>query len=173
MIIKMTHSTMKDYNNPNEGYLVTGRIIPKYENEKWTYTEEIFPEHYFKQYENDEIDISYIDGKGKAIYLFYDDNICIARIKLRSNWNGFALIEDIEVARSHRQKGIGGELLKKAAEWARQNNLIGLTLETQDVNISACRFYAKNNFVIGAVDTMLYSNFSTANEKAIFWYHKF
>lgn len=41
-------------------------------------------------------------------------------------------------------------------------------LETQDINVSACHFYAKNNFVIGAVDTMLYSNFSTSNENAIF-----
>lgn len=46
-------------------------------------------------------------------------------------------------------------------------------LETQDVNVSACRFYAKNSFIIGAVDNMLYSNFPTANEKAIFWYYKF
>jgi len=164
---------MKDYNNPNEDFKVTRRIIPKYENEKWTYTEEIFPEPYVKRYENDEVDSSYIEGKGKAIFLFYDDNNCIGNLKLRSNWNGFALIEDITVARNHRQQGIGGVLLKKAAEWARQNNLIGLMLETQDVNLSACRFYAKNNFVIGAVDTMLYSNFPTANEKAIFWYHKF
>lgn len=46
-------------------------------------------------------------------------------------------------------------------------------LETQDINVSACHFYAKNRFVIGSVDTMLYSNLSTANEMAIFWYYKF
>ncbi|MCM3248802.1 hypothetical protein D0A23_10435 [Bacillus amyloliquefaciens] len=39
--------------------------------------------------------------------------------------------------------------------------------------VSACHFYAKNNFVIGAVDAMLYSNFSTANEIAVFWYCTF
>ena len=58
-------------------------------------------------------------------------------------------------------------------EWAKENSLCGLMLETQDINVSACYFYAKNNFVIGAVDTMLYSNFSSANEIAIFWYYKF
>lgn len=57
-------------------------------------------------------------------------------------------------------------------EWAKANNLGGLMLETQDINVSACYFYAKNKFVIGAVDTMLYSKFPTANEVAIFWYNK-
>lgn len=68
---------------------------------------------------------------------------------------------------------MGKILLEKAIEWAKENKLIGLMLETQDVNITACRFYSKNKFVIGAVDNMLYSNFSTANEKAVFWYNKF
>jgi hypothetical protein len=62
---------------------------------------------------------------------------------------------------------------RKRKSWAKQNKFIGLMLETQDVNVSACRFYAKNSFIIGAVDNMLYSNFPTANEKAIFWYYKF
>ncbi|AFC30519.1 YyaR [Paenibacillus mucilaginosus 3016] len=173
MIIKMTHSTLKDFNKHNEGFMVTGRIIPKYEDSIWTYTEEIFEEPYYKQYENDDIDISYIYEREKAVFLYYDDNISIGQIKLRSNWNGFALVEDIAVAKDQRKKGIGTALLKKAEEWARQNNLIGLMLETQDVNISACLFYARNDFKIGGVDSMLYSNFPTANEKAIFWYFQF
>ncbi|MCY9136790.1 streptothricin N-acetyltransferase SatA, partial [Bacillus atrophaeus] len=69
--------------------------------------------------------------------------------------------------------GVGTALLNKASEWAKENHFSGLMLETQDINVSACHFYAKNNFVIGAVDTMLYSNFSTSNEYAIFWYYKF
>lgn len=173
MIIKMTHSNMNEFNKSNEGFIVSERIIPKYENDYWTYTEEIFSEQYYKQYENDEIDISYINEKGKAVFFYYDNNNSIGQIRLRSNWNGFALIEDIGIAKDWRQKGIGTALLEKAVEWAKQNNFAGLMLETQDVNVSACRFYAKNKFVIGAVDNMLYSTFPTANEKAIFWYYKF
>ena len=48
-----------------------------------------------------------------------------------------------------------------------------MKLETQDVNVLACRFYDKLGFQIGAVDTMLYANFDNADEKAIFWYIKF
>jgi len=173
MIIKMTYSNRNDFNQSNERFIVSGRIIPKYDNDKWTYTEERFSEPYFKQYENDEIDVSYIDKKEKAVFLYYANNNCIGQVKLRSNWNGYALIEDIGVAKDWRQSGVGTALMEKAISWAKGNNLAGLMLETQDVNVSACRFYAKNGFVIGAVDKMLYSALPTANEIAIFWYYKF
>ncbi|MFD1677086.1 GNAT family N-acetyltransferase [Alicyclobacillus fodiniaquatilis] len=173
MIKKMTSANMNDYNKSNDGFVVSGRIIPKYEDNTWTYTEEIFSEPYLKQYEYEEIDVSYTNEKGKAVFLYYGDNECIGQIRLRSNWNGYALIEEIGVRSDWRKQGIGTELLKKAIEWAKQKNFAGIMLETQDVNVSACHFYAKNNFVIGAVDNMLYSNFSTANEIAIFWYQKF
>jgi len=173
MIIKMTHSTMNVFNQSNEGFMVSGRIIPKYENDKWTYTEEIFTEPFFKQYENDEIDTSYIVEKEKAVFYYYANNNCIGQIKLRSNWNGYALIEDIGVAKDWRQTGVGTALLEKAIAWAKGNNLAGLMLETQDVNVSACRFYAKNGFVIGGIDAMLYSAFPTAKEIAVYWYYKF
>lgn len=173
MIKKMTHSNRCDANKSNEGFVVSGRIIPKYENDNWTYTEEKFSERYVKQYDNEDIDSTYIDDPGKAVFLYYTDHKCIGQIRLCSNWNGYALVEDIGVCSSWRKKGIGTKLLEKAVQWAKQNHHIGLMLETQDVNVSACRFYAKNNFIIGGVDTMLYSKFSTAHEKAIFWYYRF
>lgn len=159
MIIKMNHLNMKDFNKSNEGFMVSGRIIPTLENNVWSYT--------------DEIDISYIEDDRKAVFFYYVDNNCAGQIKLRSNWNGYGLIEDIAVKNAYRKNGVGTALINKAMEWAKENNLCGLMLETQDINVSACYFYAKNNFVIGAVDTMLYSNFPSANELAIFWYYKF
>lgn len=173
MIIKMTHENIEDFNKSNEDLIVFGRIIPKYEDDIWTYTEELFSEQYTKEYDNEDIDVSYIDNENKAVYFYYVDNNCVGQIRLCTHWNGYALLEDIAVAKNWRSKGIGKILLKKAIDWAKENKLIGLMLETQDVNISACRFYAKNNFVIGAVDNMLYSKFPTANEKAVFWYNKF
>ncbi|GIO41569.1 GNAT family N-acetyltransferase [Paenibacillus apis] len=173
MLVKISHVNMNDFNKSNESLTVFGRIIPKYENDKWSYTEEIYSESYEKRYVDEDIDKSYVDDASKAVFFYYDDKDCVGRIRLRSNWNGYALMEDISVAKKWRGRGIGKELLKEGVEWARNNDFAGLMLETQDVNVSACRFYAKNNFVLGAVDTMLYTNFQTANEKAIFWYLKF
>ena len=64
-------------------------------------------------------------------------------------------------------------MINKTVEWSKEKNLCGLMLETQDVNLTACRFYHKLGFKIGAVDTMLYANFENAGEKAVFWYMKF
>ncbi|MGG2072570.1 GNAT family N-acetyltransferase [Lysinibacillus irui] len=173
MIIKMNHLNMKDFNKSNEGFMVSGRIIPTLENNVWSYTEGIFTQPYVKKYEDDEIDISYIEDDRKAVFFYYVDNNCVGQIKLCSNWNGYGLIEDIAVKSAYRKNGVGTALINQAMKWAKENNLCGLMLETQDINVSACYFYAKNNFVIGAVDTMLYSNFPSANELAIFWYYKF
>jgi ribosomal protein S18 acetylase RimI-like enzyme len=61
--------------------------------------------------------------------------------------------------------------MNKALEWTKENNLKGIMLETQDVNLNACKFYIRYGFKLGGVDTMLYSNFDTANQKALFWYY--
>ncbi len=99
MITKMTQLNMKDFNKPNESFIVSGRIIPTFENNVWQYTEELFSEPYFKKYEDDDIESSYIEEDGKAVFFYYVENSCIGRIKIRSNWNGYALIEDITVAK--------------------------------------------------------------------------
>ena len=51
----------------------------------------------------------------------------------------------------------------------------GLMLETQDLNLAACRFYVKTGFRIGGADTLLYEGLGTelAEERAIFWYKIF
>lgn len=106
MIVKMTQLNMKDFNKPNEPFVVFGRMIPAFENGVWTYTEERFSKPYFKQYEDDEMDVSYVEEEGKAAFLYYVKNNCIGRIKIRSNWNGYALIEDIAVAKDYRKKAL-------------------------------------------------------------------
>lgn len=68
MIIKMTQFNMNDFNKSNECFIVSGRIIPTFENNVWKYTEKIFSEPYFKKYEDDEVDISYIQDEGKAVF---------------------------------------------------------------------------------------------------------
>ncbi|TCJ02062.1 streptothricin N-acetyltransferase SatA [Cytobacillus praedii] len=173
MIIKMDRSNMKNFSKPNESFAVSERIIPTFKNNVWKYTVEKLSKPYFKKYEDEEVDTSYIEEQEKAVFFYYVENNCIGRIKICSNWNGYALIEDIAVSKEYRKNGVGTALLNKAMEWAKENNFCGLMLETQDINVSACHFYANNQFVIGAVDTMLYSNFPTANEVAIFWYYKF
>ena len=174
MIKKITPYNLKDVNKPNQPFKVIGRIIPEFSNGTWSFSEEMFENEFEKEYPNDEEQLEdYINNPDKAVFLFYDAADCVGQIRLRKNWNKYALVEDIAVSKSHRKNGIGTKLMQKAVEWAKENELSGVMLETQDTNLLACRFYNKLGFQIGAVDTMLYANFGNSNEIAVFWYMKF
>lgn len=176
MIEEINLSNIKDINNSNQPFDVIGKIIPAFKDDIWTFTEFLYDKPYEKYYPNDDEDNyeDYINNPDKIIYFYYDNNNeCIGQIKISKYWNKYAFIEDIAVSKNSRGKKIGTQLINKAIEWAKQKNLCGLMLETQDNNLNACRFYNKLGFKIGAVDIMLYANFENAYEKAVFWYIKF
>ena len=174
MIEEITHQNMKDINKSNQFFDIIGKIVPVFIDGKWSFSEVLYENPYEKIYPADEEQWEdYIGNPDKTIYFYYKDNDCAGQIRLRKNWNQYAYIEDIAVSKSYRKSGVGTKLVEKAVEWTKSKNLCGLMLETQDVNLLACRFYSKLGFQIGGVDTMLYANFDTADEKAIFWYMRF
>lgn len=165
---------IKDINKPNQPFDVIGRVLPTYKDGSWSFSEYLYENPYEKCYSNDDEQYDkYIGNPDQTIFFFYQNEVCVGQIRLKKYWNKYAFIEDIAVSKEFRCKGIGKQLIYKAIEWAREKDLCGLMLETQDVNLIACRFYSKIGFQIGAVDTMLYANFGSANEKAVFWYMKF
>ena len=173
-IVKINHQNLADINKANQPFEVIGRIKPIFSEGTWAYTEEIYEQSYMKVYPNDPCDYAaYIDNPDKTVFFAYADKECIGQIILKRDWNRYAFIEDICVTKSARGQGVGTNLIQKAIEWAKNSNLNGLALETQDNNLLACRFYAKCGFVIGAVNTMLYRNFSDNEEFAVFWYLQF
>ena len=175
MIKEITQQNLQDINKPNQSFPIIGKIIPVYLNGAWSFSECLFEKGYEKEYPSDEEQWEdYINNPDKTIFFYYNNTDCVGQIRLRKNWNKYAYIEDIAVAKNHRKTGIGTKLVSKAIEWAKSNDLCGLMLETQDNNLLACRFYSELGFQIGAVDTMLYANFDNiSDEKAVFWYKKF
>lgn len=176
VIVKLNSDTLKDMNKANEPFEIIGKLKPTFVNDEWTYTEEIYDYSYLHSYPNEDCDYSlYIENPDREVFLAYSDKECIGQIVLKKEWNKYALVEDICVSRTSRGKGVGTALIQKAIEWAKGKELDGLSLETQDNNLLACRFYSKCGFVIGAVNTMLYKNFSKpwSDSTAIFWYLKF
>lgn len=175
-IEKLSSYTLNDMNKINESFDIIGKLKPTFINDEWTYTEEIYPQSYLNSYPNEDNDYSsYIENPDKAVFLAYSDKECVGQIVLRKDWNKYAFVEDICVSRSSRGNGVGTALMQKAIEWAKEKELDGVALETQDNNLLACRFYAKCGFGIGAVNTMLYKNFTKpfSDATAIFWYLKF
>ncbi|HGH8476393.1 TPA: streptothricin N-acetyltransferase Sat4 [Streptococcus pyogenes] len=180
MITEMKAGHLKDIDKPSEPFEVIGKIIPRYENENWTFTELLYEAPYLKSYQDEEDEedeeadcLEYIDNTDKIIYLYYQDDKCVGKVKLRKNWNRYAYIEDNAVCKDFRGQGIGSALINISIEWAKHKNLHGLMLETQDNNLIACKFYHNCGFKIGSVDTMLYANFENNFEKAVFWYLRF
>ena len=70
--------------------------------------------------------------------------------------NDLALLWDIRVARSARRGGIGSALFAAGVAWASSRGCRQLKVETQNVNVAACRFYARHGCVLRAVNRGAY-----------------
>ena len=70
-----------------------------------------------------------------------------------------ALLWDIRVAPTARRLGIGTALFDAAAAWASARNCAQLKVETQNINVAACRFYARCGCVLGGVTRGAYREF--------------
>ncbi|HXG69285.1 MAG TPA: GNAT family N-acetyltransferase, partial [Gemmatimonadaceae bacterium] len=69
-----------------------------------------------------------------------------------------AVLWDIRVAPDARGKGIGSALVAATEEWARERGARLLKVETQNINVPACHFYAGHGFVLDSVDPSAYAD---------------
>lgn len=109
----------------------------------------------------------------QAAFLAYDGQRRIGSVLLKCDWNRYGLINGIGVEPGCRGKGVGRMLIACAERWAKEQGMLGLALEAQDVNLNAAHFYEACGFEIGGVNTKLYENFGGPQEYAVFWYKSF
>ena len=69
-----------------------------------------------------------------------------------------AVLWDIRVHSSQRGKGVGSVLFHAAIAWAKERDIQMLKIETQNINVQACRFYQKMGCKLAAVNTRAYSD---------------
>ncbi len=82
-----------------------------------------------------------------------------------------AVLWDIRVHPDARGCGIGARLFRHAAGWARRQGYGQLGLETQNVNVPACRFYARQGCTLGAIHRFGYAGVpNVAHEAMLLWY---
>jgi GNAT superfamily N-acetyltransferase len=82
-----------------------------------------------------------------------------------------AVLWDIRVCTDVRGRGIGSALLRHSADWARQQGCTQLKIETQNVNVPACHFYASQGCVLGAIHRYGYAACPpVAHEAMLLWY---
>ena len=78
-----------------------------------------------------------------------------------------AVLWDLRVAREQRGRGVGTALFRAAESWAASRGCREVKVETQDVNVPACRFYARQGCVLGAVRRHAYPTLS--QEVQLLW----
>ena len=70
---------------------------------------------------------------------------------------GVALLWDVRVSPEFRRQGVGRKLIELAEERARCRGVRRMRVETQDVNVAACRFYARGGYRLVAINRGAYA----------------
>jgi GNAT superfamily N-acetyltransferase len=84
-----------------------------------------------------------------------------------------AVLWDLRIHPDFRGQGLGKDLLKVVYNWVNSNNYSRLIVETQNINVSACKFYSKMGFILGTIDINGYYNSEVAHETKLLWYLDF
>ena len=84
-------------------------------------------------------------------------------------WNRRAWITHLYVGAEHKYRGIGSGLVDEALAFAKQKNVRGLWLETQNVNYPAIQFYKKLGFRFCGFDESLYDPALVPGETAMYF----
>lgn len=77
-------------------------------------------------------------------------------LRMASGRDDVAVLWDIRVSPAERGTGVGSALFRAAGTWAGARGCAWLKIETQNVNVAACRFYQKMGCTLGAIDRFAY-----------------
>ena len=92
-------------------------------------------------------------------------------VNMLENRKDLAVLWDIRVHPDERGRGIGSGLFKHVVDWARQKGCRQLKVETQNVNVPACRFYASQGCELGAIHRYGYAGCAhVSHEAMLLWY---
>jgi GNAT superfamily N-acetyltransferase len=94
-----------------------------------------------------------------------------AGVNMLEGRQDLAVLWDIRVQPEYRGQGIGRELFRHSAGWARSQGCRQLKIETQNVNVPACRFYASQGCTLGGINRFGYAGCpAVAHEAMLLWY---
>jgi ribosomal protein S18 acetylase RimI-like enzyme len=79
-----------------------------------------------------------------------------------------ACLWDLRVEENYRGKKIGNALFASALAWAEKRNCRSFKVETQNINVPACRFYVRQGCELGAINKYAYPE--AMNEVQLIWY---
>ncbi|EOG8707800.1 streptothricin N-acetyltransferase SatA [Bacillus paranthracis] len=179
LIRELETNDLDNFPEIDDSFIVNARSMLSLSkvNRHIEYTVEDVPSYEKSYLQNDNEELAYndyINKQNQVIYIALLHNQIIGFIVLKKNWNHYAYIEDITVDKKYRTLGVGKRLVVQAKQWAKEGNMSGIMLETQNNNIAACKFYEKCGFVIGGFDFLIYKGLDMTNDEvAMYWYFHF
>lgn len=98
-------------------------------------------------------------------------------IRMLEGRDDLAVLWDIRVAPEYKRRGIGRALFSASVEWCREQGMKMLKIETQNVNLGACRFYASQGAQLGAINRFAYADATWSHpdvrdEAMLLWYYR-
>jgi streptothricin acetyltransferase len=169
-IRQMDSQSIHQVDQFNRNSIVNSKLVLQVENNQLSYSI-VLVEPYEKILSVDTEDYNtFIDNPQKVIFFADISGTPVGQIKMIPWWNKFAYVEELVVDTGFRGKGVGRALMMRAIEWAKEQHFPGITLETQDNNVPACKLYETCSFVLAGFDLCAYKNFANASEIALYWY---
>lgn len=147
-----------------------------------TFHEESVKKPYLKNYDEHGEPFSWLNFKtSKWVMFVLQDGEGLAggltiacktpELRMLSGRDDLADVWDIRVRPDFKRKGIGTKLFTRAIEWSRSEGYRQLCVETQNVNVPACRFYLKQGCKLGAINRYAYcATPGVAEEVQLIWF---
>ena len=92
---------------------------------------------------------------------------CTPNVHMLEGRDDLAVLWDLRVHPGHRRTGVGRGLFVAAVDWARRHSCVELKIETQNINVPACRFYARQGCRLGSIISNAYEEFQ--DEIQLIW----
>lgn len=171
VIKQIDRAHKKDINIPNQPFRLFGRLLPSYNDGKWTYATERFAEKDVSEMCFPDENYDYDALSENSVFIgAYDGETCIGLAILQQAMLRYMYLYDLKVDKEYRGKHIGAMLIDGAKKLALESGYRGLYTQGQDNNLAACLFYLKNGFVIGGLDTQVYKGTAQEGKKDVFFY---
>lgn len=140
----------------NQAFPLIGRLIPHFDGQTWTYSIHKNDQIDWQTFPDEDYDYDQMKADCQFIGA-YDGEHCIGLAILQDDFFRYQYLYDLKVNQDYRQQGVAGLLIAKCLELALAKGYRGVRTIGQDNNLVACLFYLKQGFVIGGLDTHVYT----------------